>query len=95
MPEPLRSQINLAAMVAVAAVPLLLLAVLLPRGLVLPTLCLVTIASASVVSFSAWTRGVNIDAPSVTAWDVAGALTFIACASAILSDPRYMIALTM
>ena len=95
MPEPLQSQIILAAMVAIAAMPLLLLASLVPRPLVLPTLCLVAIAGAGIVSFVAWSRGVTFDAPNVTAWDAAGALAFIACASAILSNPEHVISLTM
>jgi hypothetical protein len=95
MPEPLQSQINLAAMVAIAAAPLLLVASLVPPPLVLPTLCLVATAGAGVASLIAWRRGVKFDAPNVTTWDVAGALTFIACASAILSNPQHVIALTM
>ena len=95
MPEPLQSQINLAAMVAVAAVPLLLLALLLPRPLVLPTLCLIAIGGAGIAAFVAWSRGMNFNSPDVTAWDVAGAMAFIACASAILSNPEHMISLTM
>jgi hypothetical protein len=95
MPEPWQSQINLAAMVAIAAIPLLLLAWLLPRPLVLPALCLVAIAGAGIAALVAWSRGVNVDSRNVTAWDVAGALTFIACASAILSNPEHVIALTM
>jgi len=95
MPEPLQSQIVLAAMVAVAAIPLLVLASIVPRPLVLPTLCLVAIAGAGVAALVAWSRGVDIDSPKVTAWDAAGALTFIACASAILSNPEHVIPLTM
>ena len=37
----------------------------------------------------------NFNSPDVTAWDVAGAMAFIACASAILSNPEHMISLTM
>lgn len=94
-PEPLQSQINLAAMVASAAIPLLLLASLVPRPLVLPTLCLVAIAGAGMAALIAWSRGVNMDSQNLTAWDIAGGLTFIACASAILSNPKDVIALTM
>ena len=61
MPEPWQSQINLAAMVAVAAIPLLLLASLLPRPLVLPTLCLIAIGGAGVAAFVAWSRGVRFE----------------------------------
>jgi len=95
MPEPLQHQINLAAMVAIAAIPLLLLASLLPRPLVLPTLCLVAIAGAGVAAFVALGRGMNFESPDVTAWDVAGAMAFVACASAILSNPEHLISLTM
>ena len=82
-------------MVAIAAIPLVVLASLLPRPLVLPTLCLVAIAGAGIVSFVAWSRGVTFDSPNVTAWDAAGALAFIACASAILSNPEHVISPTM
>jgi hypothetical protein len=95
MPVPWQSQINLAAMVAVAAVPLLLLSALLPRPLVLPTLCLIAIAGAGLAALVAWSRGVRFESPNITAWDVAGALAFIACASAILSNPEQVISLTM
>jgi hypothetical protein len=95
MPEPWQSQINLAAMFAVAATPLLLLASLLPRPLVLPTLCLIAIGGAGIAAFVAWSRGARFDSPNVTAWDVAGALAFVACASAILSNPQQVISLTI
>ena len=77
MPEPLHIQLKLAAMAAAAALPLLLLASLLPRPLVLPTLCLIAIAGAGVASFVAWRRNTAADSRNVTAWDVAGALAFV------------------
>ena len=95
VPEPLRDQAKLAAMVVTAVVPLMLLTSLLPRPLVLPTLCLIAIGGAGIAAFVAWSRGMNFDSPDVTAWDVAGAMAFIACASAILSNPEHVISLTM
>lgn len=95
IPRPLQSQLNLAAMVAIAAIPLLLLAALVPRPLVLPTFCFVAIAGAGISALVAWCHGVDFDAPTLTAWDAAGALTLIACASAILSNPEHVISLTM
>jgi hypothetical protein len=95
IPEPLHSQMKLAAMAAVTALPLVLLASLLPRPLVLPTLCLIAIAGAGVAAWVAWRRGTIFDSQTVNAWDVTGALAFIACASAILSNPEQVIALTM
>jgi uncharacterized membrane protein YfcA len=91
IPEPLQIQIRLAAMAAVALLPLLLLASLLPRPLVLPVLCLIAIAGAAVAAFVAWRRGNAQESSSVTAWDVAGALTFVGCAAAILSNPEQLI----
>jgi hypothetical protein len=90
MPEPLNIQVKLAAMAAAAALPLLLLASLLPRPLVLPTLCLVAIAGAGIASLVAWRRGVAGASQNVTTWDVAGALAFIGCAAAIMSNPEHM-----
>jgi hypothetical protein len=90
IPEPLHIHIRLAAMAASVALPLLLLASLLPRPLVLPVLCLVAIAGAAVVSFVAWRRGPAREAQHVTAWDVAGALALVACAAAILSGPEHV-----
>jgi hypothetical protein len=91
IPEPLHIQIKLVAMAAVAAFPLLLLASLVPRPLVLPTLCLIAIGGAGIVAFVAWWRDTVGAAQHVTAWDVAGALAFVACASAILSNPEQLI----
>jgi len=91
IPEPLHTQITLAAMAATAALPLLLLAALLPRPLVLPTLCLIAIAGAAIASLVAWRRGAAHNSRNVTAWDVAGALAFIACAAAILSNPDHLV----
>jgi hypothetical protein len=88
IPEPVHTHTKLAAMAAIAALPLVLLAALLPRPLVLPVLCLVAIAGAAVVSFVGWKRGSARDARHVTAWDVAGALVLVGCAAAMLSQPE-------
>lgn len=93
-PAPLQTHIKLAAMAATAALPLLLLASLFPRPLVLPVLCLIAVFGAGVASFVAWRCGAVRDSQNVTAWDVAGALAFIACASAIMSDPTQVAHLT-
>ena len=93
-PEPLQTHLKLAAMAATAALPLLLLASLLPRPLVLPVVCLIAVFGAGVASFVAWRCGTVRDSQNVTTWDVAGALAFIACASAIMSDPTQVAHLT-
>ena len=94
MPEPLHSQIKLAAMAATAALPLFLLTSLLPRPMVLPTVCLIAIAGAAIAWFVAWKGGTVRDPRRVTALDVAGALAFIACAAAIMSNPEQVALLT-
>ena len=93
IPEPLQVHIKLAAMFTVAAAPLLLLTAVLPRSLVLPTLCLIATAGAGIAALFAWRHGCVRSAQHVTAWDVAGALAFIACAAAILGDPQQVISL--
>jgi hypothetical protein len=91
IPEPVYIHSKLAAMAAVAALPLIALSALLPRPLVLPVLCLIAIAAAAVVSLVAWKRGAARDSRHVTAWDVAGALILVGCAAAMLSDPEQVI----
>ena len=92
--QPLQDQIKLAAMVAIAAAPLFLLASVVPRPLVLPVLCLVAVAGALIASLIAWRHGFVWNSRHVTAWDVAGALAFIACAAAIMGDPNQIAGLT-
>jgi hypothetical protein len=50
----------------------------------------IAIAGAALVSLYAWQRGHVRDPKRVTAWDLAGALAFAACAAAILADPRHL-----
>jgi hypothetical protein len=93
IPEPPQSLLTLTAMAASAVLPLYLLNALVPRELILPALCLIAIAGAAVVSLVAWRQGSIRNPQRVTAWDVAGALAFVACAAAILSDPQQIAAL--
>ena len=92
--QPVQDQIKLAAMVAIAAAPLFVLASVVPRPLVLPAVCLIAVAGAGIASLVAWRHSVVRNAQRVTAWDVAGALAFIACAAAIMSDPNQVASLT-
>jgi hypothetical protein len=91
VPEPLRDHVKLAAMVATAVMPLMLLTWLLPRPLVLPGLCIIAIVGACAASLYAWTRGTNLDPRRVTPWDVAGALAFIGFAAGMLSNPEHVV----
>jgi hypothetical protein len=94
IPEPPQALVTLTAMVATVVVPLFLLTSLIPRPLVLPVLCLIAIASAAMVSFFAWHRGLTNDRQRITAWDIAGALAFVGVAAAILSNPDQVALLT-
>src|SRR5438128_1829084 len=94
VPEPLQDHATLAAMVATAALPLMVLTSLLPRPLVLPVICVIAIASAAAVSLYAWRRGTRNDSQRVTAWDVGGALAFVGFAAGILSNPEHVAHLT-
>jgi len=91
VPEPLQTHIKLAAMVAVAATPLMVLTLLGPRPLVLPVFCLIATLAAAVAALVAWTSGAKHDVPRVTAWDVAGALAFIAVAAGLMSNPEHVV----
>jgi hypothetical protein len=91
VPEPWQAHIKLAAMVVVTAVTLIVLSLLLPHSLVLPAFCLVATVAAAATALFAWTSGAKHDAEHVTAWDVAGALAFIAVAAGLMSNPEHVV----
>jgi len=72
-----------------AFVPLAGLGVLawwLPPEVVLPAVSVLAVAAAAVVAVVAFTMPASAKPGPVTAWDVAGALTLIGCAAAILGE---------
>lgn len=74
---------------ALALVPLAglgALALWLPPEVVLPAVCVVALVAAIVVAAVAFAMPATARPAPVTAWDVAGALTLIGCAAAILGE---------
>lgn len=86
--EALEPHIRLAGLVTLATLPILLVASLVPRTLVLPSLSLVAIAAAALAALVAWSLGTRRHGNTVTLWDIAGALMLIGCAAAMLSEPE-------
>lgn len=78
-------------MAVAAAVPLTLLAWLLPRPLVLPAVCLLAFAGAGAACTIAWLDRTSRQSQHASAWDVSGALVLIGCAAAILGDPNSIV----
>jgi hypothetical protein len=68
IPEPLHIQIKLAATAAIAVLPLLLLASLLPRPLLLPALCLVANRRGGRCVVRCMETRCACDSQNVTAW---------------------------
>lgn len=89
----LRSHAPLAISVGLVALPILLLAWLLPPLLVLPVFGVLSLSGAAVVASLAWCIGAKHDSESVTAWDAAGALVFIGFAATILGEPEHLLQL--
>jgi hypothetical protein len=81
------------ALVAAAAVPLLLLIMLLPRPSVLPVLSLLALTGAGLVAAYAWFSSAQYHSDRVTPWDIAGALAFIGFAAGAVSEPDQVLAL--
>lgn len=79
---------RLAGLAMLAAMPLLLIAALVPRAVFLPSVSLAAIAAASAVAFTAWWFGVRRHRDTITLWDIAGACALIGCAAAMLSEPE-------
>jgi hypothetical protein len=63
-----------------------LVIVLLPPELVLPVLSIVAIAGAGAIGVSAYLSPRLASLKPVNGWDIAGALTFIGCAAAVLGE---------
>jgi hypothetical protein len=71
-----------------AAAPLFVIAALVPRALLLPTVALAAIAAAASTAFIAWWLRTRRHGDTITLWDVAGACALIGCAAAMLSEPE-------
>jgi hypothetical protein len=84
----LRTQVTLALLVATAAIPLLVLAALLPRPFVLPVLSLAALAAAGAIALAALWYGAARHTAHITPWDAVGALAFIGFAAGMLSEPE-------
>jgi hypothetical protein len=59
---------------------------LLPRPLILPAISVLLLAAAAGIAFIAWRRP-KPHQSQLTYWDLAGAVTFIGIAAALLSEP--------
>lgn len=79
------------ALMLLAATPILLVAALVPRAAVLPTISLIAIAAAAGAAALAWWRKARRHAATVTLWDVAGAFVLIGCAAAMMSQPENLL----
>jgi hypothetical protein len=83
----LAPHLRLGALVLFAAAPLFVIAALVPRAMVMPSVSLVAVAAAAVAAAAAWWLCARRNGPTVTLWDIAGACALIGCAAAMLSDP--------
>jgi hypothetical protein len=88
-----RSTLTLAMLAALAVAPVVVLAAVTPRALVLPILCVAAIAVAALAALLAWARKARGRDENTAIWDVAGAGAFIACAAAMLSNPMHVVQL--
>jgi len=77
----------LASLAIAAAVPLALLAALLHRPVVLPSLSLAALACAGLLSLAAYWRRAPRHIDGITLWDLSGAAALIGFAAGMLSSP--------
>lgn len=59
---------------------------LLPSELVLPSISVAALAAAAIVGVTAWLSPRLASLTPINGWDIAGALTLIGCAAAILGE---------
>jgi hypothetical protein len=72
------------------AAPLMLMIAVLPWPMVLPVFSLWSLAAAALAALVAG-LGRRRHRAGVTAWDVAGAFTFIGCAAAVFAEIEYVV----
>ena len=89
----LRSHATAAVFILTAAIPGLVAVWLMPPPFVLPTLCLVSLASAGGLTLLAWWLRAKRQTDRVNLWDVAGACALIGFAAGMLSPPEYVVQL--
>jgi len=80
-----------AVLMVTAAIPVLVIASLVPPPLVLPVLSIVSIVNAGLVALFAWCSGAVRGGDRITSWDVAGACAFIGFAAGMLSEPEHVV----
>jgi len=80
--------VNRVLILAAAVVPLIAVLLLVRVPLVLPSLSLVSIASAAGIALLAWSISFKRAGNDITLWDVAGLYAFIGCAAGMLSEPE-------
>jgi len=77
--------------VALAGLPLLALARLIPAPLLLPTLSIVLLAISGLCALLAWRLNVRRRHDRIDLWDLAGACAFVGFAAAMLSQPEHVL----
>jgi hypothetical protein len=80
--------VTLTVLFAAAITPLIVILLVVRTPLVLPSLSLISIASAAMVALLAWCTSSERDCDRVTLWDVSGAYAFIGFAAGMLSEPE-------
>ena len=87
------SGVSAAVLVATAAMPVLVIALLVPPPQVLPVFGTVSIVAAGLVGLFAFCSGAAREGNHITAWDLAGACAFIGFAAGMLSEPEQVVQL--
>jgi hypothetical protein len=88
-----RSHISPAALVLAAALPPFGFVQLARVAPVLPSLCVVALASAAIIAFAAWCMSADRNSTTISLWDIAGSYAFIGFAAGMISDPEQVMEL--
>jgi hypothetical protein len=85
--------LDLAALFAIGAAPVLLLVWLVPLPLVLPALSIASFIIACAVALFAHCSAVDRTAPGMTAWDIVALFTSVWIGAGMIGGPKQMIEL--
>ena len=82
-----RPSLDVPLVVALAAMPLVLIVAHVPSNLLLPAIAALAFAIAALTAAIGWTMRSDRNAGSVTIWDFAGACTFVGVAAGMFCEP--------
>jgi len=87
------SHVASAILLSAVAVPPIGFLFLVRTPLILPSIAVISLASAAIIALAAWCMSSDRNSPGISLWDISGAYVFIGFAAGMLSEPQQVMEL--